>query len=189
MVFNGARSRPEVGDLSPWRKECRGACSGSLTICSLTPLRTKQHLILTKSPLKQVSLLTTLLWFSSISEMRSGKRRPRPRSRCLMARRMSRKHHDEGTSALRELNNSLPGNTIGDLQSLPCHLHEVKKHQLCSDSRHCRLTRTASADTNQCTWTCEGLNCQRLKLSLHLQVLVPRYQFRARLRIPLTRLL
>ena len=31
-----ARSWQEAGDLSPWRKECRGACSGSFTIGSST---------------------------------------------------------------------------------------------------------------------------------------------------------
>ena len=36
-----------TGDLSPWRRERRGACIGSLTISSLTLLKTKQHLILT----------------------------------------------------------------------------------------------------------------------------------------------
>ena len=30
------RSRQEAGDLSPWRKKCRGACGGSLTIDSST---------------------------------------------------------------------------------------------------------------------------------------------------------
>ena len=45
LVFNGARSRQVAGDLSPWRRERRGACIGSLTIGSSTPLKTEQHLI------------------------------------------------------------------------------------------------------------------------------------------------
>ena len=32
-----ARSRQEAENLSPWRRECQGACSGSLTIGSSTP--------------------------------------------------------------------------------------------------------------------------------------------------------
>ena len=47
LVFNGARSRQVAGDLSPWRRERRGACIGSLTIGSSTPLKTEQHLIST----------------------------------------------------------------------------------------------------------------------------------------------
>ena len=45
LVFNGVRSRQVAGDLSPWRRERRGACIGSLTIGSLTPMKTEQHLI------------------------------------------------------------------------------------------------------------------------------------------------
>ena len=49
LVFNGARSQQKAGNLSFWYKKRRGACSGSLTICSLILLKTKQHLILSKS--------------------------------------------------------------------------------------------------------------------------------------------
>ena len=81
-----------------------------------------------------------------------------------MARKMSRKHHNEGTSASRELNNSLPRN-VSYYQYLPSrkdtiynsilvivrdllidfmingHIHGLEKHQFRSDSRHCWLTR------------------------------------------------
>ena len=45
LVFNRARSQQVARDLSSWRRERRGACSGSLTSSSLTPLKTEQHLI------------------------------------------------------------------------------------------------------------------------------------------------
>ena len=48
LVFNGAKSRQVAGDLSPWCKKRQEACICSLTISSLTSLKTKQHLIPTR---------------------------------------------------------------------------------------------------------------------------------------------
>ena len=42
---NKARSRQLAGDLSSWHRECREACISSLTIGSLTLLKTEQHFI------------------------------------------------------------------------------------------------------------------------------------------------
>ena len=51
--------------------------------------------------------------------------------------------------------------------------HDLRGNKLQFDPFHRRLTQSASADTNQCTWTCGGLHPPRLnrqqpKLSLHL---------------------
>ena len=81
-----------------------------------------------------------------------------------MAEKMSRKHHDEGVSTSRELNNSLPEN-VSRYRYLPSgkntiynlifvivrdlsmdfvmngYIHGLEKHQLQSDSYHYWLTR------------------------------------------------
>ena len=47
---------------------------------------------------------------------------------------------------------------VGDLSMnfvTDCHIHGLEGHQLRSDSRHCRLTQWAGADTNRCTWLAE----------------------------------
>ena len=59
------RSRPIVRDLSLWRRECRGACNGSLTIGSSTPEKLHntlfwQCLLLSKFLIDQITSLLSL---------------------------------------------------------------------------------------------------------------------------------
>ena len=55
--------------------------------------------------------------------------------------------------------------------------HDLRENELRFDLSHCRLTQSVCADINWYTWACGGLylswlNCQRPRLSFHLQVLV-----------------
>ena len=134
-------------------------------------------------------------------------------------------HHDEGTLASRELDNSLPGNamkTCSRYRYLPiAGKAPVRHHRPADLLGGCydrfrdglsiftdwkitsydsilvvidRLTKNdslrAGADTDRCTWACGGLywpcsptprplrlDCQRPRLGLHLQVLVPPVPF------------
>ena len=100
--------------------------------------------------------------------MCSGRRHPSPRSAWWLGRYQRDVHH-----------------TIR--AGLPMLL---KGYELQFDLFHRRLKWCA--DTNRCIWASGGLypprlNHKRPRLSLHLQVLVPRYHFRARLRLPPTR--
>ena len=72
---NGARSRQLAGDLSPWRRERRGACIGSLTIGSSTPLKTEQHLIPTSLSSDTQSLLW-YLWLTMAPQRNHPRRSP-----------------------------------------------------------------------------------------------------------------
>ena len=59
-----ARSRRVAGDLSPWRRERRGACSGSLTIGSLT-LKELYSTLFWPSPSSSKSLIIQVLYHPS----------------------------------------------------------------------------------------------------------------------------